>query len=202
MGLFLPEPQASASDPKVDFTPPAGDASGDVALMQRIFSAAVQNPSLIPPNFMAYVVDFIQTQRLNIPIGQVVGYTQTRAQQARVSTSETTPASVAYVDLTTVGPKLDGLGDGQYIFWFGALNNQGAGASSFMGLKINGTEADDANAVQWITNGSFIPGATAISARLSSGGPNTVTARYRTSVAATPATFANRWLIAQKIANA
>lgn len=75
MSQFLPETPQSAVQ-QTDFksiveTPSLG---GDIALMQRIFSAAVTNPSQIPSDFMAYLVDFIQTQRLSIPIGQVVGY--------------------------------------------------------------------------------------------------------------------------------
>lgn len=76
--MFLPDGPYQTQPPSgvADITPANPETtSADIALMQRVLSAASRNVNLIPSDFMAYVVDFIQTSRLQIPIGQVPGYT-------------------------------------------------------------------------------------------------------------------------------
>jgi hypothetical protein len=104
--MFLPDGVAqaqssfSASDANAPSSPQASQA--DIALMQRVLAAASQNPNLIPADFMSYVLDWIQTQRLEIPIGQVPGYSQfvnnaianaTFLSGARVHNSTTQPVA-------------------------------------------------------------------------------------------------------------
>lgn len=76
MSQFLPEGFGTQPADGVSSITPANPetTSDDIALMQRVLSAASRNPNLIPTDFMAYLFDFIQTQRLEIPIGQVFGY--------------------------------------------------------------------------------------------------------------------------------
>lgn len=79
MSMFLPDgPSQGQAQPGVASITPASPetTSADIALMQRVLSAASRNPNLIPADFMAYVLDWIQTQRLQIPLGQVPGYSQ------------------------------------------------------------------------------------------------------------------------------
>lgn len=79
MSMFLPEGPYQTQPPSgvADITPAEPETtSGDIALMQRVLAAASRNVNLIPSDFMAYIVDFIQTSRLQIPIGQVPGYSQ------------------------------------------------------------------------------------------------------------------------------
>ena len=42
--------------------------------MQKVLQAAAENPLMIPPDLMSYILDYVQTSRLSIPIGQVFGY--------------------------------------------------------------------------------------------------------------------------------
>lgn len=75
--MFLPDGPNQAQPPSgvADITPAEPETtSADIALMQRVLSAASRNPNLIPADFMSYVLDWIQTQRLQIPVGQVFGY--------------------------------------------------------------------------------------------------------------------------------
>ncbi len=76
MSQFLPETQAPPEQPGFSGVPdaPAPAGPADTALMQRVLAAAAQNPNLIPASFMAYMIDWIQTQRLVIPISQVFGW--------------------------------------------------------------------------------------------------------------------------------
>jgi microcystin-dependent protein len=79
MSIFLPDGpnQSDAPSGVADITPAEPETtSADIALMQRVLAAASRNVNLIPSDFMAYIVDFIQTSRLQIPIGQVPGYSQ------------------------------------------------------------------------------------------------------------------------------
>lgn len=78
MSMFLPDGPYQTQPPSgvADITPANPETTtADIALMQRVLSAASRNVNLIPSDFMAYIVDFIQTSRLQIPIGQVPGYT-------------------------------------------------------------------------------------------------------------------------------
>lgn len=102
MSQFMPEAQQpEPQQQKVDFAAPATDSSGDVALMQRIFRAAVQNPNLIPTDFMAYVLDYIQIARLEIPIGQVFGYERIATQVVTSLASVPSPVDGQQVVLKT-----------------------------------------------------------------------------------------------------
>lgn len=111
MSQFLPETPQSAVQ-QTDFKPIVETPSldGDIALMQRIFSAAVTNPSQIPSDFMAYLVDFIQTQRLTIPIGQVVGFRQQTDIRGRVSSAGAITNGVGFT--------VSKLGTGNYLISF------------------------------------------------------------------------------------
>jgi len=76
MSQFMPEGNENAPQPGVSTITPSNPetTSEDIALMQRVLAAASRNPNLIPADFMAYVIDYVQTQNLMIPIGQVFGY--------------------------------------------------------------------------------------------------------------------------------
>lgn len=74
--MFLPEAQQTPSG-VTEFTPSSpATTQEDVALMQRVFQAAAANPLMVPPDLMAYILDYIQTSRIIIPIGQVFGFSQ------------------------------------------------------------------------------------------------------------------------------
>ncbi len=99
MSQFLPE-SFNLSPSASPLTPANAQATdSDIALMQRVLSAAAQRPNMIPDTFMAYVIDYIQANNLTIPISQVVGFTQSqklldnKAFTAPVSITATTEAT-------------------------------------------------------------------------------------------------------------
>lgn len=205
MSMFLPESAGQPPAGGVTSVTPANPQTTqeDIALMQRVLSAAARNPNLIPADFMAYILDYIQTSRLQIPIGQVFGFTQFTAQQDVVGLgSAESTSSATYVDLATVGPSLTGLPDGQYIIIFGCdAHNSATGVGSIMSLSINGVAAVDTDSCQMPDQTKDTSMARAVVKTLSNGGANSVIAKYREGYAAGTATFTHRWLIALKYAN-
>lgn len=94
--MFLPEGPNQTAPPSgvADITPADPETTqADIALMQRVLSAASRNPNLIPADFMSYIVDFIQISRLQIPIGQVPGYSRQVASSASYYAGASTLAS-------------------------------------------------------------------------------------------------------------
>lgn len=200
MSQFLPEGFGQTSPSGVaDITPPDPETtSADIALMQRVLSAASRNPNLIPADFMSYLLDWIQTQRLQIPIGQVFGFTQFVPSVATVTTFETT-ASTSYADLATVGPTLNGLSDGQYVVMvLAAANGSAAGVDAWMSYSANGDSAVDSRGSRAAT--ASISGLAMLSkVSLKNGNANTLQAKYRCSSGT--GGFTNRCLFALKFAN-
>lgn len=98
MSMFMPENAGGQTPGGVSSVTPADPetTSEDVALMQRVLSAAARNPNLIPDSFMAYMLDWIQTQRLSIPIGQVFGFRQQNDVRGRVSSAGATINGVGF----------------------------------------------------------------------------------------------------------
>lgn len=204
MSEFLPEnfSQMDAQTGVASIAPATPEVTqGDIALMQRVLAAAAKSPNLIPSDFMAYMFDWIQTQRLNIPISQVFGFSQFTAQPAdNVDTSEST-SSTAYADLATVGPKLDGLSGGRYVILFGAAHTSNPNAATqYMSIQINSTAAIDSDAGETQTSGGNAGGTTRAVLKTLTDGANTITAKYKTTSGT--ATFQYRWMFALRYANA
>ena len=132
-----------------------------------------------------------------ITIQSIVGYSQTTPQSATDVVPNETTTSLTFTDLATAGPTLTNLPDGNYLFIWGAAMTQSSSAG-YMGLKINSTEATDNESA---VNGaaSIIPGARALVKRLSNGGNNTVTCRYR--VDGGTGGWQRRWLHAIRVSN-
>lgn len=200
MSQFLPQGPYQTQPPSgvAEITPADPETtSGDIALMQRVLSAASRNPNLIPADFMSYVLDWIQTQRLSIPIGQVFGFAQFTAKSARVDTGEST-TSTTYGDLTTVGPEIDGLSDGAYILLYGASMFQTGTGEAVMSPSLDGATASDTIAAK--TSAASDQTVMAASTATLSSGANSIAMKYRAT--AGTSTFGARWLIAIKYANA
>lgn len=170
--------------------------------MQRVFQAAAQNPLMLPADFMSYIVDFIQTQRLNIPIGQVIGFSGFTANfvDDGLGGVEQTTTSTTYVDPGTV-TELSALGSGRYVvLWGGSLKNSvGAGTSTLIAPNINGVVTDNHLISSELTSyGPF--GAGGMVATLNNGGGNTIKLQVRV-LAPSTGTFARLWLMALRFAN-
>ena len=202
MSQFMPESTPSA--PSSVVTPQASVASdADVALMLKVFNAALARPDLVPEGFMAYVQDFIQTSRLTIPIGQIIGFAQFLGQSKFVNPSQST-TSTSFTDLATVGPELLTLPDGKYVVAWGCTINNGTGGSdnSSMVVYANGTQLEDpdGNFPGIVTNSvANVPACVFAVVDMKNSGNNSLVAKYK--VSAGTGNFGQRWLFALKIAN-
>lgn len=202
--MFLPETSSSSSQlgsPLTPANPQVSDA--DVSTMQRILAAAAARPDLIPENFMAYVVDFIQANNLLIPIGQIVGFSQFTAQTTDSILSQGTTTSATYTDLSDeAGPTLSTLPDGMYLFLYvAALQASVGGHSANMSLSFNGVAPSDNDAI-FSHETELVSCAGFTISTLKNGGNNTVEAKYRSGSAGDTTTAASRRLVALKFANA
>jgi hypothetical protein len=188
MGQLLPEAMSPMSSQV---------SENDIELMTRVFGAAAARPQMIPSALMAYIIDYIQVSKFTIPVGQLTGFSQFTAQENFINATQTRSSS-AYGDLATVGPEIDGLSDGNYLFLFGANLFSSGGNNADCSVAINGVAGTGLLTTQATT---AIPGASAVVQRLSSGGGNSVKLVYRSANNSTPASFAQRWLVVLRYAN-
>lgn len=140
MSAFLPEQSQNAPSGITEFSPANPQTTtDDVALMQRVFQAAAQNPLMLPADFMAYLFDYIQTSRLQVPIGQVFGFQRFLSTQVTAFLNTDGSLSVgAHVTDTAAGPSLSGLVPGSYIL-IASFDQSGLDAASLVtstGLSV------------------------------------------------------------------
>lgn len=153
-------------------------------------------------DFLGYMVDYLALNQPQVPIGQVFGFSQYTAQLDQILTGATADTtSTSYTDLSTAGPTLTGLPDGQYLILFGAKikNTTGAGNHSWMSFQPNATTALDADAID-VEVADFGAFARATLKTLSNDGNNTVTCKYR--VGSGTGRYGTCWIAALKYANA
>jgi hypothetical protein len=162
----------------------------------------LQDPLGYEKEFKGWLPEWIGQSGIDIPISQVIGFSQFTAQTAaRIITSEGRTSST-YGDLATVGPTLTDLPDGQYLVLFGtgaAVTT--VATTAVMNVQINSTVLanDDNAAFHGATTSTSVMGA--FTATLNNSGVNTLTAKYRSGDNATNSQFLNRWLIALKYSN-
>lgn len=199
-------PEQAPSKPVDTMTPQAALSSeADLALMQKVFGAAVSRPDLIPEAFMSYVQDFIQVSRLLIPVGQLTGFTQYTANAATQISTQESRSATAYGDLATAGPELTGLGAGMYVVFFGATIRVSNDANTaYAALSVNGAAASDTDSISLNVAGSGASGQASLSrviVKTLSDASNSLAIKYRSSVSGDSSEFSNRWLIALKYSN-
>jgi hypothetical protein len=196
MSMFLPDakPQEreSAKGPEAYLSPDERKA------LQRSLSF----PEDLPPKFKSWLIDFMAVNIPQIPISQIVGFSQFTATPVIVAPSEAT-TSMTYVNLATTGPEITGLGKGQYIFFVscqvvkGAVNDGGLAS-----LSYNASTPADTDSVILFSDSSIAQNTT-ISRGLQktlTAANNIVTMKYRT-INGNSISFANRSLITLRYGN-
>lgn len=149
--MFLPEssgPQAAQGAAAINSnTQPTQE---DIALMQRVFAAAAASPTQTPDALWSYVLDWIQVNNLQIPIGQVFGYQRIATQV--VATLSDVPKPV---DGQIVLLKLGSSAPFDYLMMT-YDSAQGAWASPTLTLPCNAF-GQSAFGAGWITTGAYGP---------------------------------------------
>lgn len=199
MSIFLPDGFDQATPTGVtEFTPASQQTTQeDVALMQRVFGAAAANPLMLPPDFMSYILDYIQTSRLIIPIGQVFGFVQYMPGFTSIETEQST-TSISFTDLGMTGPEVDGLVDGQFIaLWGASCFTSDATKQALVALSVNGVT--DTTIYTECQGGSPVSVARGTVLTLANGGSNSVKCMYASGDAASTASFRHRWLILLRV---
>lgn len=168
----------------------------DLDQMVRVFAAAADRPDLIPQTFLAYLVDYIQTNA-QIVASQIAGTILTSITPASSVTAAESTTATAYGDLATVGPNLTALAAGRYIVLQGAQAKISSSADqAFMSVAVNGTASDNDAAVTANVDPASIA---TLSLQSLTAQSNTIKAQYR--VNGGTGTFGQRKLIAIRYAN-
>ena len=174
---------------------PTAENAFSTPIVKDIFSVSA--------DFLGQFRTWLEQNPPAIPVSQIVGFNQFTAQAATMiqpATNEST-ASTTNVDLTTVGPTLTGLSDGQYLILFGCLfKSSSTTFGANMTVQVNSTAATVDNDDLSTLTTTFLPGMYVITKTLANGGNNTLTAKYRAGGGAT-ATFRRRWMVALRFAN-
>lgn len=173
-------------------------------LFMRNLHGALKSPMFaVPKPFETWMIDKVASSGMDIPVSQLQGFTQFTAQLSSLIATDQFTVSTSYVGLTTVGPELLLLPDGQYLFFYGAdINIDTATLNpARMSIQVNAVAAADADACLTATQATTSV-MTVRAKVLSNDGNNSVTAKYRSNVGTTQAHFANRWLIGLRYANA
>ena len=153
----------------------------------------------LPNEFKEYMVQYLALNQPPLSVSNLFGFKQFTVQSAtRIATSEST-TSTTFTNLTTTGPELTGLPDGEYLVLFGALLSCSGGGYGYAGVTVNGTTAVGFDPVQSAA-ATFVNIAGALVKTLDTGGSNTLLLQYRAD-AGTTATFAGRWMIIIRSAN-
>lgn len=206
MSEFLPDDGTPSQQTGVTEFSPSSPATTqeDVALMQRVFQAAAANPLMIPSDLMAYIFDYIQTGRLQVPIGQVFGFQKFLSTQVATYPSDflggsESTTSTAYTDLATVGPTLTGLPAGKYVVFIRGVGDvDAAGHAGYMSISVNGSSPSDDDAI-WVQTANFVTG-TSFSLQTLSQASNQIVAKYR--AASGTVFFQDRFMVALRYDNA
>lgn len=195
MSQFLPETGIGETKPV------GGQVSdSDIQFVSRAFG----NPNLIAqvaPQFLSYLVSYIEQSGLLIPVSQVPGFSAFTAKYASVGSSEAITGS-SYGDLSTVGPQITGLPPGSYLLLYGAyLEGQpSSNTVAFCSPSVNGSTPSDSNAA--IQQALYQVSVASASLATLSLDANTVKLQYkRTTSGPYNPSATYRWLIAFKYAN-
>ena len=157
----------------------------------------------ISPQALGQLVDYITQSGIPIPVTQIVGFSGFTAKTASIVSATETRTSSTFGDLTTVGPTLSGLPDGQYLLLYGCtswIGTVGAGKGANMSVQVNSASATTAD--QTVSQVGNPVSVMVARTKTLNGGGNTITAKYASTDNVATASFSDRWLIALKYANA
>ena len=153
------------------------------------------SPLDFPQPFKDWLQDYVALQLPLIPYKNFLGAKLNIAKSsAYIAASEGT-LSATYTDLTTVGPTITGLVDGQYVFLYGAHVN--ANDLAWFSISINGAAASDDQGAMTSWQATLVR---AHLATVKNANSNSVQMKYRNGHGGTTKSFSNRWLAAIRVA--
>lgn len=191
MSQFMPDP-AQGQRLKPVRVPERGTESllspEELELQRRLFSSV----ETLPDKFKSWSIEYPAVNGLPIPASQIQGFAQYTAIQSQVLASEST-SSTSYTNLTTTGPEVTGLSDGEYLLIFGCVFDS-SGGDGHMSPSINGsTPSDNDAAYQQPSSANRFNMVRAVTKSLANNNNNTITMQYKVTSGAQ--VFKNRWFI-------
>lgn len=155
----------------------------------------------LSPQALGELRSYMETSGFQLPISQVVGFTQFTAQYENVSNSEAITSST-YSDIATVGPEITNLPSGSYLLIYGAyLEGQpSSNTVAYCSPSVNGSTPSDSQAA--IQQALYQVSVSAASLATLSNDTNSVKLQYRRSTSGPyNPTATYRWLVALRYAN-
>lgn len=153
-------------------------------------------PEDFPPEFKAWLIDFLAVNIPQIPISQITGFGQYTATVGTRVDGQSSTTSASYIELDGGHPQITGLGKGSYLLYHGcALECDGATITARQTLKFNEETPVSDNAI--LGEGTSIFSASRVVQKTFDGPNNTIKCVYAQEGGGT-AFFELRWLIAIK----
>jgi len=158
-------------------------------------------PLAIPSEFTTWWVDWLAGE-LQPQVLALGGAGQIFFRAAPVIATDESTTSTSYVDLATVGPKLDQLSNGRWlVFWGASMTANGGATIGYMAIDAGGGPVDTAaSRARGVQDGDMAPGTMSQLVTLNGNDSNSITAKYRKESGGTPA-WRSRWLIAVRLGN-
>ena len=156
--------------------------------LERLLST----PLLLPQEFKDWLIDLVERKTPMIPYTQILGARLNTAKSAQVINTSEITGSGTYADLTTPGPLVENLVDGQFLILYG--DNVGS-ALPLSSLSLNGsTPSDDDALARTGANGTV--GSSAFRGVIKTAkndNQNTIKMQYKTTGGGGPA-WSRRWM--------
>lgn len=169
---------------------------------RKVYAALDKGGQWFGKDFKQYLVEYFSLNQPLVPFGQIIGASQFTVQAADVVNTQETTTSTSYTNLSTVGPSLSGLSDGDYLIIISCIcQSSDAAEAAIMSTEINGSTANaDVDRAQ--VGGVGFTNTVAFAVRtLASGSGNAIVAKYRSTDAGATATFLLRKMYALKMTN-
>lgn len=153
-------------------------------------------PEEFPPEFKEWLLDYLAVNIPQIPIGNIMGFSQYKAVVGTRVDGQSSTTSTSYIDLDGGHPIITGLGAGDYLVFHGcALRASVNTITARQTVKFNGETALSDNAI--LTTSTQIFSASRMVPKTFTNNNNQIKCQYAVEGAGT-GFFELRWLIALK----
>ena len=153
-------------------------------------------PEEFPPEFKEWLLDYLAVNIPQIPIGNIMGFSQYQAVVGTRVDGQGSTTSTSYVDLDGGHPRIEGLGAGDYLIFHGcAIESSGATITARQSVKYNEETPLSDNAI--LSDSTSIVSSSRVVTKTFTNNNNQIKCQYAVEGVGT-GFFQLRWLIALK----
>jgi hypothetical protein len=153
-------------------------------------------PEEFPPEFKEWLLDYLAVNIPQIPIGNIMGFSQYQAVVGTRVDGQGSTTSTSYVDLDGGNPIITGLGAGDYLIFHGcAIESSGSTITARQTVKYNEETALSDNAI--MSDSTSIVSSSRVVTKTFTNNNNQIKCQYAVEGVGT-GYFQLRWLIALK----